>query len=80
MTFIKNLWNKMLIKERKIIILFDDMIADMLNKKKLNPMVNEIFIRGRELNISLELITQSYLGVALIDSTHYFIKKIPSKQ
>ena len=38
-------------KKRKILILFDDMIADMLSKKKLSLTVNELFIRGRKLNI-----------------------------
>ena len=40
-------------KKRKILIVFDDMIADMLSNKKLNPVVTELFIRGRKLNISL---------------------------
>ena len=39
-------------KKRKILIIFDDMIADMLNNKKLNPIVTELYIRGRKLNIS----------------------------
>ena len=39
--------------KRKILIDFDDMIADMINNKKLNPVVTELFIRGRKLNISL---------------------------
>ena len=38
-------------KKRKILIAFDDMIADMLSNKKLNPIVTELFIRGRKLNI-----------------------------
>ena len=46
-------------KERKILIVFDDMIADMINNKTLNPIVNELFIRGKKLNISLVFITQS---------------------
>ena len=50
-------------KKRKILIVFDDMIADMLNNKKLNPIVSELFIRGRKLNISLAFITQSYFPV-----------------
>ena len=50
-------------KKRKILIVFDDMIADMLNNKKLNPIVSELFIRGRKLNISLAFITQSYFAV-----------------
>ena len=47
-------------KKRKILIVFDDMIADMINNKKLNSIVTELFIRGRNLNISLVFITQSY--------------------
>ena len=42
-------------EERKILIVFDDMIADMLSNKKLNPLVTELYIRGRKLNISLVL-------------------------
>ena len=44
-------------KKRKILIVFDDMIADMINNKKLNSVVTELFIRGRKLNISLVFIT-----------------------
>ena len=44
-------------KKRKILIVFDDMIADMLSNRKLNPIVTELFIRGTKLNISLVFIT-----------------------
>ena len=44
-------------KERKILIVFDDMIADILSNEKRNPIVTELFIRGRKLNISLVFIT-----------------------
>ena len=67
-------------KERKILIVFDDMIADMINNKKLNSIVTELFIRGRKLNISLVFITQSYFKVpkdVRLNSTHFFIMKIP---
>ena len=47
-------------KKRKILVVFDDMIADMLSNKKLNLIVTEIFIRGRKPNISLVFITQSH--------------------
>ena len=47
-------------KERKILIVFDDMIADMFNNKKLNSIVTELFIRDRKLSISLVFTTQSY--------------------
>ena len=50
-------------KENKILIVFDDMIADMDHNKKLNPIVTELFIRGRKLNISLVFIAQSYFKV-----------------
>ena len=54
---------KIKIQERnaKILIIFDDMIADMIDNKKLNPVVTELFIRGRKLNISIVFINQSYL-------------------
>ena len=44
-------------------IVFDNMIADMLSNKTINPIVTELFIRGRKLNISLVFITQSYIAV-----------------
>ena len=44
-------------KENKILIVFDDMIADMIHNKKLNSIVTELFIRDRKLNISLVFIT-----------------------
>ena len=46
-------------KENKILIVFDDMIADMIHNKKLDSIVTKLFIRGRKLNISLVFITQS---------------------
>ena len=50
-------------KEHKILIVFDDMTAYMINGKKLNSVVPELFIRGRKLNIPLVFITQSYFKV-----------------
>ena len=70
-------------KERKILIVFDDMIADMINTKKLISIVTELFIRGRKLNTSLAFITQSYFKVpkdVRLNSTEFFIMKIPSKR
>ena len=69
-------------KKCKILIVFDT-IADMLSNKKLNLIVTELFIRGRNLNISFVFITQSYFAVPKnirLNSTHYFIMKIPNKQ
>ena len=69
-------------KERKILIGFDDMIADMINNKKLNSIVTELFIRGRKINTSLVLITQSFFKVpedVRLNTTNVFIPKIPNK-
>ena len=71
------------IKKRKVLIIFDDMIADMINNNKLNPIVTELFIRGRKLNISIVFITQSCFKVpkdVRLNSTHFFILKIPNKR
>ena len=65
-------------KENKILIVFDDMIADMIHNKKLNSIVTELFIRGRKLNISLVFITQSYFKVpkdVRLNTTHFFREK-----
>ena len=70
-------------KKRKILIVFDDMIADMINNKKLDSIVTELLVRGRKLNISLVFITQSYFKVpkdVRLNSTHFFIMKIPNKR
>ena len=70
-------------KEKKILIIFDDMIADMINNKKLNSIVTELFIRGRKLNISLVFITQSYFKLpedVRLNTTHFFIINIPNKR
>ena len=70
-------------KERKVLIVFDDMIADMINNKKLNPIVTELFIRGRKLNISMVFVTQSYFKVPKdvgLNSTHFFIINISDKR
>ena len=55
----------------------------MINNKKLNSIVTELFIRGRKLNISLVFITQSYFKVpkdVRLNTTHYFISQIPNKR
>ena len=62
-------------KENKILIVLDDMIADMFSNKKLNPMVTELFIRGRKLNISLVLWRENIK----LNSAYYFNMKIPNK-
>ena len=70
-------------KIQKILIVFDDIIADILSNKKLRLIVTELLIRGRKLNISLVFITQSYFFVPKnirLNSTHYFVMKISNKR
>ena len=65
-----------------ILIVFDDLTDDMLSNKKLNPIVTELFIRGRNLNNSLVFITQLYFAVPKdirLNCRHHFIMKIPNK-
>ena len=69
-------------KENKILIVFDDMIAEMIHNKKLKSIVTELFIRGRKLNISIAFIIQSYFKVpnnVRLNTSHFFIAKIPNK-
>ena len=70
-------------KEHKIMIIFDDMIADMLSNKKLQQIVTELFTRSTKQNIPLVFITQSYFLVPKNirqNSTYYFIMKISDKR
>ena len=68
MIFIKLSKNTIQTKTKKILIVFDDIIADMVSNKKVNPVVTELFIRGRKVNISLDLshklisLFQKFLG------------------
>ena len=59
------------------------MIADMESNKKVSPIVTELFLRGRKLNITLALISQAYFKVPKtikLNATHYFIMKIPNRR
>ena len=79
----KNIDEYNLDKENKILIVFDDMIADMINNRRLDSIVTELFIRGRKLIISLVFITQSHFIVpqdVRLNTTHFFITKIPNKR
>ena len=70
-------------RKRKILIVFDDMIADIMTNKKFQSIIKELFIRCRKLNISVVFITQSYFSVPKdirLNSTHYFIMKINNKR
>ena len=69
-------------EKRKILIAFDDTIHDMFSNKKLNSIVNELFIRGRKLDISLVFITQSYFKIpkdVRLNTTQFLILKISNK-
>ena len=69
-------------RKRKNLIVFDDMIADAKDNKKLQAIIEELFIRCRKLNISLAFITQSYFSVAKdvrLNLNHYLIMKRNSK-
>ena len=83
MTFINKIEEYNPNKKPKTLIVFDDMITDLLRNKKLNIIVTELCIRGRKLNISLVFIRQSYFAVLKnirLNSTHYFIIEIQKKQ
>ena len=69
-------------RKRKILIVFDDMIADIMTNKKFQAIIKELFIRCRKLNISLVFITQSYFSVpkdVRLNLTHYLIMKINNR-
>ena len=79
----KNINNYNPEKDSKILIVFDDMIADIIQIKQLNSIVAELFIRCRKLNISLVFISQSYFKVpndVRNNSTQFFIMKISNKK
>ena len=70
-------------RRRKILIVFDDMIADIMMSKKFQAIIKELFIRCRKLNISLVFITQSYFSVpkdVRLNSTHYLTMKINNRK
>ena len=70
-------------RDKKVLITFEDMIADVMTNKKLQAIIKELFIRCRKLNISLVFITQSYFSVpkdVRLNSTHYFIMKINNRR
>ena len=62
-------------RKRKILIVFDDLIADIMTDKKSQSIIKELFIRYRKLNISLVFVTQSYFSVpkeVRLNSIHYY--------
>ena len=69
-------------RKRKVLIVFDDMIAAIITNKNFQAIIKELFTRCRKLNISLLFITQSYFSVpneVRLNSTHYLIMKIHSR-
>ena len=69
-------------KKRRVLIVFDDIIADLKSNKKLSPIVTEMFLRGKKFNISLVFISQSYFRepkTIRLNAIQYFIIKIPNK-
>ena len=70
-------------RKRKILIVFDDTIANIMTNKKFQSIIKELLIRCRKLNISLVFITQSCFSVpkdVRLNSTHYLIMKINNKR
>ena len=70
-------------RNRKVLIVFDDMIADIMTNKKLQSIIKELFIRCRKINISLVFITHSYFSVpkdVRLNSTHNLIMKINNRK
>ena len=70
-------------RDKKVLIIFDDMIADIMRSEKFKAIVKELFIRCRKLNISILFITQSYFRTprdARLNSTHYILMEIGNKK
>ena len=70
-------------RKQKVLIIFNDMIPDIMSSKNFKAIIKELFIRCRKLNISIVFITQSYSRTpkdARLNSTHYVIMKIQSKE
>ena len=70
-------------RDKKVLIIFDDKIADIMRSEKFKAIVKELFTRCRKLNISIIFITQSYFRTpkdARLNSTHYILMKIGNKK
>ena len=70
-------------RDKKVLIIFDDMIVDIMRSEKFKAIVKELFIRCRKLNISIDFITQSYFRTpedAILNSTHYILMKTGNKK
>ena len=70
-------------RDKKVLVIFDDMIADIMRSEKFKAIVKELFISCRKLNISIIFITQSYFRTpkdVRLNSTHYILMKIGNKK
>ena len=70
-------------RNKKVLLVFDDMIADIEHNKNFKKVIKELFYRARKLNVSIVFITQSYfraLKDARLNSTHYVLMKIGNKK
>ena len=70
-------------RNKKNLIVFDDMIADIMNNKKFQAIIKELFIKYRKLNLFLVFITESYFSVpkeVRLNSTHYLIMEMSNKR
>ena len=79
----ENINDDNLSRKIKVLIIFDDMIVDIMSNKKFQAIIKELLIRRRKLNISLVFITHSYFSVpkdVRLNSMHYFLMKINNKR
>ena len=70
-------------RDKKVLIVFDDMIADIEYNENFKRIIKELFYRARKINVSIVFITQSYfraLKDARLNSTHYILMKIGNKK
>ena len=70
-------------RDKKVLIVFDDMIADIEYNKNFKRIIKELFYRARKINVSIVFITHSYfraLKDARLNSTHYILMKIGNKK
>ena len=70
-------------RDKKVLIVFDDMIADIEYNKNFKQVIKELFYRARKINVSIVFITQSYfmaLKEARLNSTHYILMRIGNKK
>ena len=81
MVFMKT--DKTIILQKKMLIVFDEIIADKEANKNLSPIVTELFLKGKKLSISLDFIPQCFFKVPKtirLNTTHYLVMKIPNKR